>query len=125
MHNDIIYEVDGVSTYGMDLDKVVSLIYDTVYAERYMLTPQMNEACFREASAITIAADRKCPLLIISGTADDNVHFYNTLKYASKLSSEGKIFDMMAYAGFEHSLGMCDARMQLFCKIVDFLRINL
>ena len=28
----------------------------------------------------------------MSGTSDDNVHFYNTLKYTSKLNYEGKDF---------------------------------
>lgn len=60
-------------------------------------------------------------LLIMSGTSDDNVHFYNTLKYASKMNYEGKVFDMMALAGFEHSLRMGNARTQLYRKIVDFL----
>ena len=99
--------------------------YDSIYTERYMQTPGQNKTGYDSASALARTSGVNARLLIMSGTSDDNVHFYNTLKYASKLSSEGKIFDMMAYAGFEHSLGMCDARMQLFCKIVDFLRINL
>ena len=61
----------------------------------------------------------------MSGTSDDNVHFYNTLKYTSKLNYEGKLFDMMAYTGFEHSLRMCNARVQLFRKVAKFLKSNL
>ena len=61
----------------------------------------------------------------MSGTSDDNVHFYNTLKYTSKMNSEGTVFDMMALAGFEHSLRMGNARTQLYKKIVDFLNSQL
>ena len=95
--------------------------YDSIYTERFMLTPQQNEAGYDSASALLRTPDMNSRLLIMSGTADDNVHFYNTLKYTSKLTSEGKIYDMMAYTAFEHSLRMCNARTMLFKKIVDFL----
>lgn len=99
--------------------------YDSIYTERYMGTPQQNEKGYNAASALNKTAALSGRLLIMSGTSDDNVHFYNTLKYTSKLNYEGKIFDMMALTGFEHSLGMCNARTMLFKKIADFLDNNL
>lgn len=99
--------------------------YDSIYTERYMLTPQQNPAGYEASSALHRAGDLKGRLLIMSGTSDDNVHFYNTLKFTSKLTEEGKVFDMMAYTSFEHSLRMCNARVQLFKKIVDFLDTRL
>lgn len=99
--------------------------YDTVYTERYMNTPQQNESGYVKSSALNYTAGMKSRLLIMSGTSDDNVHFYNTLKYTSKLNYEGKVFDMMALTGFEHSLGMCNARVMLFKKIEDFLNVYL
>lgn len=95
--------------------------YDSIYTERYMSTPQTNQKGYDDASALQRTENLNGRLLIMSGTSDDNVHFYNTLKYASKLNYEGKLFDMMAYAGFEHSLRMCNARAMLFRKIADFL----
>ncbi|MCM1153307.1 MAG: S9 family peptidase [Muribaculum sp.] len=99
--------------------------YDSIYTERYMKTPQQNEAGYEKASAINRTQDMKAKLLIMSGTSDDNVHFYNTLKYTSKLNFEGTLFDMMAFTGFEHSLRMCNARVQLFRKVAEFLDQNL
>lgn len=99
--------------------------YDSIYTERYMLTPQQNEKGYNDAAPLNHTANLNVPLLIMSGTNDDNVHFYNTLKYTSILTSEGKIFDMMAYTGFEHSLRMCNARVQLYRKIAQFLKGNL
>ena len=90
-----------------------------------MLTTQHNEAGYNEASAMLRTKNLKAKLLIMSGTSDDNVHFYNTLKYTSKLNSEGTLFDMMAYTGFEHSFPMCNARTMLFRKVADFLSRNL
>ena len=95
--------------------------YDSVYTERYMTTPQQNESGFDLASALNRTQNIKSRLLIMSGTSDDNVHFYNTLKYTSKLYSQGTVFDMMALTGFEHSLPKCNARTMLFKKICDFL----
>lgn len=99
--------------------------YDSFYTERFMLTPQQNESGYRLASAIDKSDRLKGRLLIMSGTSDDNVHFYNTLKYTSKLNFEGKMFDMMVMSGFEHSLRMTNARTRLYSKIVDFLDANL
>jgi dipeptidyl-peptidase-4 len=99
--------------------------YDSIYTERYMLTPQQNESGYDEASALLRTGDMNARLLIMSGTSDDNVHFYNTLKYTSKLTSENKLFDMMAYTAFEHSLRMCNARTMLYRKIADFLNTHL
>lgn len=99
--------------------------YDAIYTERYMLTPGQNKAGYERSSALALTGNVKARLLIMSGTSDDNVHFYNTLKYTSKLNFEGKLFDMMAYTGFEHSLRMCNARVQLYRKVVDFLNHNL
>ncbi len=99
--------------------------YDAPYTERFMLTPQQNKSGYETASAVGRASKLDRRLLIMSGTADDNVHFYNTLKYTSRLTSEGKIFDMMALTGFDHSLRMCNARTELFRKIIDFLNTRL
>ena len=99
--------------------------YDALYTERFMLTHDQNEYGYKVSSALNRTPNVKGKLLLMSGTNDDNVHFYNTLKYASKLSFEGKTCDMMVYPGFEHSLRMCDARVQLFRKIVEFLNLNL
>lgn len=99
--------------------------YDGIYTERFMRTPVTNATGYINSSALTYTRNVNARLLVISGSDDDNVHMYNTLKYTSKLSFEGKVCDMMIYAGFEHSLRMCNARVQLFRKISDFLNIYL
>lgn len=99
--------------------------YDSIYTERYMLTPQQNSEGYETASTLSKTGGLNARLLIMSGTSDDNVHFFNTLKYTSKLTSEGKIFDMMAWTGFDHSLRMCNARTQLYRKVLDFFNTNM
>lgn len=99
--------------------------YDSIYTERFMRTPQQNESGYNAASAMSRSHRLKGRLLIMSGTSDDNVHFYNTLKFTSKLSYEGHLFDMMVFTGMDHSLRTCNARTQLYRKVVDFLDTNL
>lgn len=99
--------------------------YDSIYTERYMLTPQQNSEGYDAASTLPRTGNLDASLLIMSGTSDDNVHFYNTLKFTSKLGSEGKLCDMMVFTGFEHSLRMCNARTMLFRKLNRFLGQNL
>lgn len=94
--------------------------YDSIYTERYMLTPQQNNAGYDTASALLRTENLKVPLLIMSGTADDNVHIYNTYKFTSKLTSEGTLCDMMVWTGFDHSLRPCDVRSVLYRKVVEF-----
>ena len=59
--------------------------YDSIYTERFMQTPQQNQSGYDEASTLNKSNDMNARLLIMSGTSDDNVHFYNTLRDRSKL----------------------------------------
>lgn len=67
-------------------------------------------------------------LLIMSGTADDNVHMQNTLQYTAGLTAANKICDMMLYTNMNHSINACEVRYPLFMKIMDFfdqhLKVN-
>lgn len=99
--------------------------YDSIYTERFMRTPGQNEDGYAASSAIGRSQRLKGRLLIMSGSSDDNVHFYNTLKYTSKINFEGKIFDMMVFTGMDHSLRIGNARTQLYRRVVDFLDTNL
>ena len=65
--------------------------YDTIYTEIYNNLPQYNAAGYDENSPINFAQmldDRKTRLLIIHGTADDNVHFQNCLLYTSDAADD-------------------------------------
>lgn len=99
--------------------------YDSIYTERYMRTPAQNESGYTESSAIGRSQRLKGRLLIMSGTSDDNVHFYNTIKYTSKLTYEGHIFDMLVFPGMDHSIRKGNARIMLYKRVVDFLNTNL
>ena len=99
--------------------------YDTAYTERFMLTPQENEDGYENSSLLNKVNNVKCPLLIISGTADDNVHLSNTMEYVSKLISVGKYCDMMLFPNMNHSIYHCNSRSVVYAKMLDYFNKHL
>lgn len=99
--------------------------YDTVYAERYMLTPQENKDGYDEASTFSYINNRRCPLLIMHGTADDNVHFFNSVQYASQTESNGRWLDMLLFPNMNHSINGCSARSVVIARLIDYLQRNM
>jgi len=77
-------------------------LYDNVYTERYMDTPDQNPEGYESGSVLTYADDYKGKLLITHGTIDDNVHMQNSLQLIDKLENLGKDFEMMLYPGERH-----------------------
>lgn len=99
--------------------------YDTVYTERYMRTPQENFEGYASTSPIQKAKDLQGKLLLIHGTADDNVHFMQSLVYAEALVQAGKQFDMHMYKDRNHGISGGNTRYHLFTKMCTFLFDNL
>lgn len=79
-------------------------LYDTAYQERYMGLPSGNPDGFRDGSPITHAAGLEGNLLLIHGTADDNVHYQSFEILVDELIKQNKLFDMMAYPMRSHSI---------------------
>lgn len=96
--------------------------YDTIYTEIYNNLPQYNADGYDKYSPIHFARmldDRKTRLLIIHGTADDNVHFQNTVEMARALNRAGKQYDMMVYPDQNHSM-MPDDTANVRQKMIDY-----
>lgn len=99
--------------------------YDSVYTERFMRTPQENFEGYAATSPLRRAKDLKGQLLLIHGTADDNVHFMQTMEYAEALVQAGKQFDMHVYKDRNHSIYGGNTRYHLYTKMSNFLFNNL
>jgi dipeptidyl-peptidase-4 len=78
--------------------------YDSIYTERYMLTPQDNPEGYRTSSVIRAAANLSGKLLLIHGTIDDNVHMANTVQLIYALQKAGKPFELMVYPKSRHGV---------------------
>lgn len=94
--------------------------YDTIYSERFMRTPQQNESGYEGSSAINRIGNLEGRLLIVTGTADDNVHASNTFEYVAKAVAMNKMLDMMVYPNKNHHINGCQTRFALYSKILDF-----
>jgi len=99
--------------------------YDSVYAERFMRTPKENENGYNASSPLKLADNLQGRLLLVHGTADDNVHFQNSLYYTKALEDAGKLFDMQIYPDKNHSILGTNTRLHLYTRIIDFLNKNL
>jgi dipeptidyl-peptidase 4 len=99
--------------------------YDTVYTERYMRTPQQNAEGYDDNSPINMVENLSGRLFIIHGSADDNVHFQNTMEYAEKLIQANKQFDMFVYPNRNHSIYGGNTRHHLFTMMSRYVFDNL
>lgn len=77
--------------------------YDTIYTERYMLTPKENPDGYLECP-ISRSGKLHGKLLICHGTADDNVHPQNTFEYSEALVQADKDFRELFYTNRNHSI---------------------
>jgi len=100
--------------------------YDTHYTERYLGVPKdKDDPAYKDASLLPLAKDLKRPLLLVHGTADDNVYFRHTLKLADALFKEGKDFDVLPLAGLTHMVSSPVAMEQLYTRIARYFQKHL
>lgn len=99
--------------------------YDTVYSERYMGLPSQNPEGYDNNTPIKLASGIKGKLLLVHGTADDNVHYQNSLEFAEAMVQAGVQFQMMTYTNRNHYLQGGNTRMHLYSMFNNFLNDNL
>lgn len=99
--------------------------YDSVYTERFLTTPQENPQGYEENSPTNFAQQLKGKFLLIHGTADDNVHFQNSMEFSEALIQNKKQFEFMAYPDKNHGIYGGNTRPQLYQKMTEFILENL
>jgi dipeptidyl-peptidase-4 len=99
--------------------------YDTVYTERFLRTPQKNPNGYDDNSPITMAENLNGRLFLIHGSADDNVHFQNTMEYVEHLVQANKQFDMFIYPNRNHGIYGGNTRHHLYNMMSQYLFNNL
>ncbi|MGE3354942.1 MAG: S9 family peptidase [Planctomycetota bacterium] len=78
-------------------------LYDTIYTERYMRTPEENKTGYDATSVIKAAKDLSGHLVLLHGTMDDNVHMQNCMQLLWELQKAGKQnFELMMYPRSQH-----------------------
>jgi len=103
--------------------------YDTAYTERYLGVPhdKASEAIYDEASLLEMAkrSTSKRPLLLLHGTADDNVYFSNSLKLAEALARADRPFRFIPLLGQTHLVADPNRWLLQWRETVQFLRDKL
>lgn len=102
--------------------------YDTIYTERYMRTPQDNPEGYRESAPLTYCDRLSGKMLLLHGTADDNVHVQHTMMFAQALVEADKQFVMHLYTNKNHGYNhnrTGNTRFNLHQKITNFILENL
>ena len=96
-----------------------------IWTERYMGLPDDNIEGYKASSVFTYANGLKGNLLIIHGTADDNVHYQNTMQIAREFQLKGKIFDLMLYPNKNHRIKGGNTQLHLYTIITNYFLRNL
>lgn len=99
--------------------------YDNIYTERYMRTPQENEKGYDENAPEKMAGKLKGNLLLVHGTADDNVHFQNAAMLTTALIKANKQFDNAYYPDKAHGISGGNTSLHLYTKMTKFIMDNL
>lgn len=98
--------------------------YDSIYTERFMQTPEENGSGYDDNSPVNHAEKLTGPLLLVHGSADDNVHYQNSMEMVNALVSANKSFDFFAYPDRNHGIYGGNTRLHLFNMMMDFVREN-
>ena len=119
----MLYRYPALFSAGMSVAPVTHIaLYDTIYQERYCGDPREVPDVYRECSPVNFAQNLKGNLLLIHGTADDNVHFQNSELLFDRLVEHGKKFEYLAYPNRSHSIyERKGTRQHLYDSLGDFL----
>ncbi|MDA3823993.1 MAG: S9 family peptidase [Bacteroidales bacterium] len=117
---------NGVFKMGIAVAPVTNWrYYDTVYTERFMRTPQENPEGYDDNSPINFTDQLQGKLLLVHGTADDNVHFQNSIDFVSALVESNAQFEMQFYPNKNHGIYGGNTTYHLYTRMTDFIFNNL
>ncbi|KAI1639919.1 dipeptidyl peptidase IV N-terminal region-domain-containing protein [Biscogniauxia mediterranea] len=110
--------------YGMAVAPVTDWrFYDSIYTERYMLTPQQNKDGYDGTAINNVTAlSKNVRFLIMHGVADDNVHMQSTLTLLDKLDLAGvENYDLHMFPDSNHGISFHNANRIVYDKLSNWL----
>ncbi|KAH9945746.1 dipeptidyl aminopeptidase [Amylocystis lapponica] len=119
-----IVEADaGIHSLAIAVAPVTSWrLYDSIYTERYMNTPQANPAGYVTASISNVTGFHNVDYLLAHGTGDDNVHFANSAHLLDMLTHDKvRNYRFRMFTDSDHSITKRGANRELYEYITDFL----
>lgn len=126
MSANCLFQSQGIFSTAISVAPVTSWrFYDSIYTERYMGLPQDNAQGYDAYAPLDHVADMSGELLLVHGTADDNVHVQNSMRLIDALVKANKPFDWLIYPDKNHGIYGGYTRHHLYRKMTDFLQKNL
>ena len=92
--------------------------YDTHYTERYLGLPQAHAAAYDKSSVLTYVPQLRRPLLIVHGTADDNVYLVHSLRLCEALNRAGKDYEFLPLVNQTHMVLDPLATVRLYSRMI-------
>ncbi|MEH0155350.1 DPP IV N-terminal domain-containing protein [Limibacter armeniacum] len=99
-------------------------LYEIMYTERYMSTPQQNEEGYANANLLDKVSNLKGKLLLIHDTGDDVVVPQHAYKFLQSCVQEGVQLDYFTYPMHGHNVRGKD-RIHLIEKVLDYIDSHL
>ncbi len=99
--------------------------YDNIYTERFLRKPKDNKKGYEDNSPVNHVKKIKGNLLLIHGSADDNVHVQNSMEMAKVLVANNIPFDFMIYPNKNHGIAGGFTRYHIFNKMLTFVKEKL
>ena len=99
--------------------------YDNIYTERFMRTPKENPDGYDANSPVNFVNLIKGKFLLIHGSADDNVHYQNSMELVNAMVKADKQFDLFIYPNRNHGIYGGNTRNHLFSMMLNFIEKNL
>ena len=126
MSANCLFQGEGVFSAAISVAPVTSWrFYDSIYTERYMGLPQDNAQGYDAYAPLDHVSKMTGDLLVVHGTADDNVHVQNSMRLIDALVKANKPFDWLIYPDKNHGIYGGYTHHHLYQKMTDFIHKNL
>ncbi len=126
MSSTCLFKGDGVFKMAIAVAPVSNWrYYDNIYTERYMRTPKENPDGYDNNAPEKMAKNMQGKFLLIHGTADDNVHFQNSVTLTQELIQANKEFESEYYPDRAHGISGGNSRFHLYNRMTNFILTNL
>ncbi|CAK7894226.1 dipeptidyl aminopeptidase A [[Candida] anglica] len=116
---------EHVFSYGMSVAPVTKWkLYDSIYTERYMRTPQENPKGYETASIHDLSNFHNVTRFMIAhGSGDDNVHFQNSLKLIDEFNlATIENFDFYIFPDSDHSITYHNGGVVVYDRLLTWLK---
>ena len=127
------YLATMVAAKGGDLFKAVIAVapvtdwrlYDTIYTERFMWTPQDNMRGYAETAPQAFVSGIRARFMLVHGTGDDNVHPQNSVQLIERMVRADRPLQQLFYPNRTHSISGGNTSAHLYESLSRFIRENL